>query len=128
MRLLLDTHVLLWAAEDSPRLSTKARALIGEAGNEKIFSVASLWEIAVKTSLGRADFVVDAVRLRAEMLANLFTELTIQGPHVLFTSRLPAIHKDPFDRLLVAQAMEEGLTLLTGDSVVASYSAAILRV
>jgi PIN domain nuclease of toxin-antitoxin system len=101
MRLLFDTHLLLWAAEDSPRLSAKARALILDPGNEKIFSVASLWEIAVKSSLGRADFIVDTVRLRAELLANRFTELPIQGPHALFTSRLPTIHKDPSDCLLV---------------------------
>jgi PIN domain nuclease of toxin-antitoxin system len=124
---LLDTHLLLWAAGDSPRLSDKARALIADPANEKIFSVTSLWEISVKSTLGRADFVIDAVRLRAEMLINGFTELTIQAPHVLFTSWLPAIHKDPFDRLLVAQALTEGLTLLTSDPVVASYSAGFVR-
>ena len=128
MRLLLDTHLLLWAAGDSPRLSDKARATISDPAHEKIFSVASLWEIAVKTSLGRSDFVVDAERLRTAMLANRFTELTIQASHVFQIARLPAIHRDPFDRMLVAQALEERLTLLTSDPVVASYSAAIVRV
>src|SRR4051812_20471605 len=125
MRMLLDTHLLLWAAEDSPRLSVKARALISDAANEKVFSVASLWEIAVKSTLRRADFAVDGAHLRAEMRSNRFTELTIRAEHALFTARLQAIHKDPFDRLLVAQALVEDLTLLTSDPVVASYSTAI---
>ncbi len=128
MRFLLDTHVLLWAAEGSPRLSPKARDLIDDPANEILFSVASLWEVAIKTARGRDDFMVDPVELRSELLANGFTELPVQGPHVVFTSRLPAIHKDPFDRLLVAQALTEGLTLLTSDRVVASYSAGILEV
>jgi PIN domain nuclease of toxin-antitoxin system len=128
MRMLLDTHLLLWAAEDSPRLSVKARALISDAANEKVFSVASLWEIAVKSTLRRADFAIDGARLRAEMRSNSFTELTIRAEHALFTARLQAIHKDPFDRLLVAQALVEDLTLLTSDPVVASYSTAIMLV
>ena len=128
MRLLLDTHVLLWAAEDSPRLSAAARSLILARENETIFSVASLWEIAIKSGQGREDFVVDAGDLRTNLLANSYEELAILGPHVLFTSRLPAIHKDPFDRLLVAQSLVEGLTLLTSDALVARYSASIVRV
>jgi PIN domain nuclease of toxin-antitoxin system len=125
-RLLLDTPVLLWVAGDSPRLSARARALIDDPENEILFSVASLWEVATKAA--RGDFAVDAAELRAGLLANGYAELTIQAPHVLQIARLPAIHRDPFDRLLVAQALEEKLTLLTSDPVVASYSAAILRV
>ncbi len=128
MRFLLDTHVLLWAAGGSPRLSAKARAWIADPANEILFSVASLWEVAIKTARGREDFKIDAADLRAGLLANAYVEAPIRGAHVLFTSRLPAIHWDPFDRLLVAQALEEGLTLLTTDPVVASYSAAIVRV
>lgn len=128
MRLLLDTHVLLWAAGESPLLSSKAQALIADPANEILFSVASLWEIAIKDARRRADFTVDAADLRAGLVANAYVELPILGAHVLFTARLPAIHRDPFDRMLVAQALVEGLTLLTGDSVVASYSAAIVLV
>jgi PIN domain nuclease of toxin-antitoxin system len=126
--LLLDTHVLLWAAADSARLSAAARALILREENEKIYSAASLWEIAIKSSQGREDFVVDADALRTGLLANGYRELPILGAHVLFTSRLPAIHKDPLDRLLVAQSLVEGLTLMTSDAVVAGYSEAILHV
>ena len=102
--------------------------MIGASAHEKVFSAANLWEIAIKSGLGREDFVVDAAELRAGLLANGYRELPILGPHVVFTSRLPAIHKDPFDRLLVAQALVEGLTLLTSDPMVAAYSAAIIRV
>jgi PIN domain nuclease of toxin-antitoxin system len=105
-----------------------ARALIASAENEKFASVASLWEIAIKSRQNRAEFDVDAEALRQNLLANGCEELPIHSSHVLFTSRLPAIHKDPFDRLLVAQALVENMTLLTTDAVVASYSAAIVRV
>jgi PIN domain nuclease of toxin-antitoxin system len=128
MRLLLDTHVLLWAAWRSPRLSQKADALIRNPENQKLFSVASLWEIAIKFALGRSDFALDMAALRDGLLVNAYTELPILASHAMMTARLPAIHKDPFDRLLVAQALQEELTLLTADSVVASYSAAIVRV
>jgi PIN domain nuclease of toxin-antitoxin system len=128
MRLLLDTHVLLWAAWRSPRLSQEADALIRDSENEKVFSVASLWEIAIKLALGRSAFMLDMVGLRDGLLANAYTELPVLAGHVMMTARLPAIHKDPFDRLLVAQALEENLTLLTADAVIASYSAAIVRV
>ena len=128
MKLLLDTHLLLWAVEDSPRLSNAARALIGYPGNEKIFSAVSLWEITIKSDRNRTDFVADAEAVRMNLLANGCKELPILVPHVLYTSKLPAIHRDPFDRLLVAQALVERLTLLTSDAVVASYSAAIVRV
>jgi len=128
MRLLLDTHVLLWAAWRSPRLSQEADALIRNPENEKLFSVASLWEIAIKFALGRSDFALDMVALRDGLLVNAYTELPILAGHAMMTARLPAIHKDPFDRLLVAQALQEDLTLLTADAVVASYSAAIVRV
>jgi PIN domain nuclease of toxin-antitoxin system len=128
MRLLLDTHILLWIAEDSPRLSDKARAMIVDPGNDKIFSVASLWEIATKAALGRESFVFDAAELRAGLHARAFAELPVTGAHALAILRLPSIHKDLFDRMLVAQAAEEKLTLLTADVVVASYSAAIVRI
>jgi len=128
MKLLLDTHILIWAAKDSPRLSAAARALMLAPENERFFSVCSLWEIAVKSALGRQDVVSDATNFRDLMLANGYQELPIHASHALYTSKLPALHKDPFDRLLVAQALVEGLTLLTSDATVASYSAAIVQV
>jgi PIN domain nuclease of toxin-antitoxin system len=128
VRLLLDTHLLLGFAAGSNRLSSKARELIGDLQNEVFFGVASLWEIAIKSARGREDFAVDASELRKGLIDNDFQELPILASHALYTSRLPAIHKDPFGRLLVAQALVEGLTLLTGDPIVASYSAAIVQV
>jgi PIN domain nuclease of toxin-antitoxin system len=127
MKLLLDTHVLLWAAGEPARLSASARRLINDADNEPLFSVASLWEIAIKRGLGRKDFQVDARLLRRGLLDNGYSELPIMSDHVVAVEDLPAIHKDPFDRLLVAQATVEGITLLTLDLVVARYPGPIRK-
>jgi PIN domain nuclease of toxin-antitoxin system len=127
MKLLLDTHVLLWAAGEPARLPASARRLINDAGNEPLFSVASLWEIAIKRGLGRKDFQVDARLLRRGLLDNGYRELPIMSDHVVAVEDLPAIHKDPFDRLLVAQATVEGITLLTLDLVLARYSGPIRK-
>ena len=121
MKLLLDTHLLLRAAGDPGRLSTKTRRLLNDANNELPFSAASLWEIASKRELGRADFQVDPRVLRRGLLDNGYTELPILSAHVVAIESLPPIHADPFDRLLVAQATVEGITLLTLDPVVAKY-------
>lgn len=121
MKLLLDTHLLLWAAGDPDQLSMKARALIEEADNELFFSAASLWEIAIKRGLGRTDFHVDARVLRRSLLDNGYSELAITSEHAVAIDTLPPLHKDPFDRILVAQAMVEGITLLTTDALVAKY-------
>lgn len=121
MKLLLDTHLLLWAAGAPDRLSALARALIEAPENELLFSAASLWEVAIKSGLGRDDFRVDARLLRRGLLDNGYVELPIGSDHVVAVAGLPAIHKDPFDRLLVAQAMTEGITLLTADAIVAQY-------
>jgi PIN domain nuclease of toxin-antitoxin system len=128
MKLLLDTHVLLWAAGAPNRLSTKARGLIGDPGNEVLFSVASLWEVAIKRGLGRKDFRVDVRLLRRGLLDNGYSELPIGSDHVVAVESLPPIHKDPFDRVLVAQATVEGITLLTIDSLVARYPGPIQTV
>ena len=127
MKLLLDTHVLLWAAGEPARLAASARRLINDADNEPLFSVASLWEIAIKRGLGRKDFQVDARLLRRGLLDNGYGELPIMSDHVVAVEDLPAIHKDPFDRLLVAQATVEGITLLTLDLVVARYPGPIRK-
>ncbi|HTC94335.1 MAG TPA: type II toxin-antitoxin system VapC family toxin [Terriglobales bacterium] len=128
MKLLLDTHLLLRAAGEPNRLSRKARTLIGNPENELLFSAASLWEVAIKRGLGRSDFQVDARLLRRGLLDNGYNELPIVSDHVVATESLPPIHKDPFDRVLVAQATVEGITLLTMDSLVAQYPGPIRTV
>jgi PIN domain nuclease of toxin-antitoxin system len=128
MKFLLDTHLLLWTAGDPKRLSAKARKLINEPTSELFFSAASLWEIAIKSGLGRDDFKVDARLLRRGLLDNGYSELPIGSEHAVAIDSLPPIHKDPFDRMLVAQAMVEGITLLTSDAVVTQYPGAVRRV
>ncbi len=122
MNLLLDTHLLLWTARDSPRLSQAARALIGDPANTRYVSVISLWEVAIKGALGRSDFQWDVRTLRRGMLAREFHEVAITAAHALVIPSLPPVHRDPFDRMLVAQAMVEGLTLITADPVLGRYS------
>jgi PIN domain nuclease of toxin-antitoxin system len=121
LKLLLDTHLLLWAAGAPERLSATARMMIDSPGTTPIFSVASLWEIAIKRGLGRADFEVDPRRLRRGLLDNGYEELPITSAHVVAVDTLPPIHRDPFDRLLFAQALTEGLLLLTADTRLAAY-------
>ena len=121
MKLLLDTHVLLWAAGAPERLASDIRALLDDPENQPIFSAASLWEIAIKKSLGRGDFIVDARALRHGLLDNGYSELAVSGEHAVAVDALPPIHKDPFDRILVAQAIVESITLLTADAIVAQY-------
>lgn len=128
MKLLLDTHLLLWAAQDSSRLSATARKLINDSENELLFSAASLWEVAIKSSLDRNDFEVDPRLLRRNLLDNGYSELPVNSAHAVAVENLPPIHKDPFDRILVAQATIEGITLLTVDSLIAKYPGPILRV
>jgi PIN domain nuclease of toxin-antitoxin system len=128
MKLLLDTHILLWAAGNPERLSMDARALMNDPENELFFSAASLWEIAIKNNLGRVDFQVNARLLRRGLLDNGYQELAINSVHAVSIDNLPMIHKDPFDRILVAQAMVEGITLLTADSLVAQYPVAVRMV
>jgi len=125
MRVLLDTHLLLWTKLYPERVPRGVRELILDAATEPEFSVASTWEIAIKQSQRRADFQVDAAVLRAELLATGYTELQILGEHATAVSGLPWIHRDPFDRLLVAQAMVEGIELLTVDATLAQYPAPI---
>lgn len=128
MKLLLDTHLLLWAAGQPKKLSAAARKMLDNPRNELLFSAASLWEIAIKRSLGRDDFRVEPRLLRRGLLDNGYSELAILGEHVLAIDGLPLIHKDPFDRILIAQALSEGITLLTADNVVAQYPGPVRRV
>ena len=128
MKLLLDTHVLLWAAGAPEQLSPVARELLEDTRNELFFSAASLWEIAIKRSLGRSDFQVDARVLRRGLLDNGYSELPITSEHAVFIDNLPAIHKDPFDRILVAQASVEGIVLVTVDALVAQYPGPVQQI
>lgn len=121
MKVLLDTHVLIWAAGRPERLSDEARALLQDPETEPFFSAASLWEIAIKNRLGRADFSVHPHLLYRGLVDNGYTELAVTGIHAVAVDLLPAIHKDPFDRILVAQARIEGITLLTVDRIVGRY-------
>ena len=121
MRHLLDTHLLLWAASEPERLSEAARAIVTDEDSQLWFSVASIWEVVIKASLGRDDFDVDPHLFRRGLLESDFAELPITGPHVTAVADLPPLHKDPFDRILLAQARTEGLILVTGDAALARY-------
>jgi PIN domain nuclease of toxin-antitoxin system len=128
MRLLLDTHLLLWAAGSPARLPPAARQLLDDPQNVPVFSSASLWEVAIKRGLGRSDFRVDPRVLRRGLLDNGYDELPITSEHAAALDGLPPIHKDPFDRMLIVQAMVEGITLLTADPLIAQYPAPIRKV
>lgn len=121
MRLLLDTHLLLWAQIAPSRLSARGRALIEEPANDLSFSTVSIAEVAIKFALRRPEFEVDPRVLRRALLDNGYEELPLLGAHACALADLPQLHRDPFDRMLVAQAMMEGVTLLTGDAAVARY-------
>lgn len=128
MKLLLDTQILLWAAGQPDRLSAAARKLLDNPGNELLFSAASLWEIAIKKTLGRADFRVEPRLLRRGLLDNGYAELPVTSQHAVNIDSLPPLHKDPFDRLLLAQTLSEGITLVTGDAQLARYPAPVRKV
>jgi PIN domain nuclease of toxin-antitoxin system len=128
MKLLIDTQLLIWTAHQSKKLPKPARLLMQEPKNELFFSAASLWEITIKHSLGRDDFRVDARLLRRGLLDNGFTELPITSEHAVNVDQLPLVHKDPFDRILVSQAMVEGITLLTNDRKLVGYPGPVRKV
>lgn len=127
MKLLLDTHLLLWTAAEPSKLPKKVRSLILEKDNDLFFSAASIWEIAIKSRLGREDFDIDANLLRRGLVDNGYLELSINVEHALAVMALPPLHKDPFDRMLVAQATVEGFVLLTSDEQVAAYPGPIRK-
>jgi PIN domain nuclease of toxin-antitoxin system len=121
MRILVDTHVLLWAVSDSKRLPAGARDLLEDTSNTLYCSTASLWEIAIKSALRRRDFDIDLREFRQALEAMDIEELPVLGQHAEAVVSLPAIHKDPFDRMLIAQSMAEPLVLLTNDTALAQY-------
>lgn len=128
MKFLLDTHLLLWIAENSERLSDELRNELVDPSNEFIFSAASLWEISIKNALSRADFRVNPRAIRQGLLDGGYVELPITSEHAVNIDALPPLHKDPFDRLLLAQALTEGVTLLTADDQLARYSGPVRKV
>jgi len=128
VKFLLDTQLLLWAAGQPERLSPAARRLLNNPRNELLFSAASLWEIAIKSTLGREDFRVEPRLLRRGLLDHGYVELVVTSQHAVNIDGLPPLHKDPFDRLLLAQALAEGVTLLTGDAQLARYRGPVRKV
>lgn len=124
MRLLLDTHIFIWAAGDRKRLSSRILALLADAENELLLSTASVWELAIKTASGRLDFPLEDFDMT---LADMEIEpIPVSASHALLAGSLPRYHNDPFDRMLVAQAQSEGLTLVTADKELARYGVPIL--
>ncbi len=128
MRLLLDTHVLLWAAGEPDKLSGAGKNLLLNHDNSLYFSPANIWEIVIKRRLGRDDFQVDPARLRKLLVLNGYSEVPIIADHALMLESLPQIHKDPFDRLLLAQARSEGMQLVSSDSQLFRYGDGVIRI
>lgn len=126
MKLLLDTHMLLWAAAGT--LPRGAEALVADGDNILYFSPASLWEIGIKKSLWRSDFKVDPEVLWRGLVDSHYLELPITSLHTLAVNDLPAVHKDPFDRILLAQAKSEGISFLTADSALREYPGPIILI
>lgn len=127
MRILLDTHAFLWWVTDDEQLSRRARRLLGDGRNEILFSAASAWEISIKSSLGRVTLPDDAERyIAAQLEQNAFGVLPVRLHHALRVATLPALHRDPFDRMLVAQALVEELAILSRDVRLGGYSVRVL--
>ncbi len=123
MQLLVDTHLLLWSVAASKKLPPTAREMLTDPANDVFYSAVSVWEIAVKSGLGRDDFQVDMPSLLQAFVTAGFVELAITSTHAARVTSLPDLHKDPFDRLLVAQALSEPALLLTNDAQLGQYGA-----
>lgn len=128
MRLLLDTQIMLWALTGSSRLRAVARDLIADPANDIYLSTASIWEIAIKHALGRGDMPVSGARAAELCAAAGYRELPVTWQHAAMVETLPPLHADPFDRILVAQAMAEPMRLLSRDAAVAGYGAMVMAV
>lgn len=123
MRLLLDTHAFLWWMEDSPEIGGAARTAIGDPDNDILISTASLWEITIKRALGKLAFPANLERVLRE---EGFAILPITFPHLRQLGALPFLHRDPFDRMLIAQARAEGIRIATRDAKFAPYGVAAI--
>jgi len=128
VRLLLDTHILVWSAARQDKVPAKARQLIEDLSNELFFSVVSLWELTIEQGLKRSNLKIDVRRLRDALLANSYVEVAVTAEHVFALRKLPLLHGDPFDRLLLAQSIAEDFTLLTADRDLANYDGPVIRV
>lgn len=128
MRVLLDTHVLIWALSEPHRISKDARTLISDARNDVLFSAASIWEIAIKAQIGRVRFTFEPERIADEAVARGFEELPIRAMAAARVARLPMHHRDPFDRILIAQAMSEPAKFFTVDDNLVRYSELVTRI
>jgi PIN domain nuclease of toxin-antitoxin system len=128
VKLLLDTHLLVWTATRPERLSARARSFLEDPRNLLFFSAVSIWEIGIKRRLERLDFQLDPERLRNQFLANGYNEIDFTSLHGLAVQALPLLHRDPFDRALIAQARCENLVLMTADRDITLYQEAILAV
>ena len=128
MKYLVDTNLLIWAAEGSPRLSKAATAILEHGGNRLWFSPLSIVEVAIKFARGRPDFRVDPMILHRTLLENRLEELVLTTAHAGRLLDLPPVHKDPFDRLMIAQALAEGVPFVTADAVLAAYPGQIIVV
>lgn len=128
MRVLLDTHLLLWSVARSRRLPKVARAIVLDDSNDVYFSAASVWEITIKSALGRSNFRADPEALVRALFRSGFYELPVTAAHAVRVAKLPAVHRDPFDRLLLAQSLAEPLTLVTNDAQLAKYGSFVMLV
>ena len=127
MQLLLDTHLLLWAVGEPERLDAALIQMLEDPLNTPVFSVVSLWELGIKRGLDRPDFRVEPSLIRHALLEVGWRELTVEAHHVFAVGQLPALHRDPFDRLLLAQAQADGLLLITADQQLAQYPGPVRR-
>ena len=127
MQLLLDTHLLVWAMGEPERLAPALVRLLEDPMNTPVFSIASLWELVIKRGLDRPDFRLEPPLLRQALLEAGWRELPVEAHHVLVVGQLPALHRDPFDRLLLAQAQADGLLLITADQQLAQYPGPVRR-
>ena len=125
MKLLIDTHLLVWAADSLDRVPANAQVLMGDPENTLLFSAASIWEVAIKSALNRPSFQIDVRLLRRGLIDNGYVELPLRSEHAVAVDALPTLHKDPFDRMLIAQAIHEGITLLTHDTTMARYGSPV---
>ncbi len=128
MRLLLDTHVLLWALSAPRRLGKAARSAIEDPENEVMFSAASIWEIAIKSALSKRGFAVAPDEILAAAVQSGLSELPVRAAAAVHVARLPSHHRDPFDRMLIAQAVTEPAILYTADAQLEVYSELVRRI
>ena len=125
MKFLLDTHILIWAAIAPHKISSELTSLLSDPSNHLYFSSASIWEISIKESMGKKDFKVSTKKLHEGLVENGYKEIKVSALHAMEVIKLPFIHRDPFDRILVATAIWENMPLLTNDSTLSPYNSLV---